>query len=287
MRLHILIWLAAMLVFAAAVLLWLDRRALRDGEIEVLTPRERVQRAIELLELDPSAAELATQNAVRAAAVEAEAGRVLSARGDYVLALQYQREFNLAAAETYYKSAIARSPDWALAHAALGNLLGRHLYGRTNEAIRQLERAIELAPEWGRPYDLLAVVLRGAGRLEEAEDAAQRAIELDPDNVAHHNNYANLLKVLGRYKDAEVEYREALRLDPENAKPYYNIACLYALMKKRNEAIDYLRLAIERAPNLRAEAAIDDDFESLRNLKAFKQLLSAPAKPEDARKTSP
>lgn len=275
MRKHLFIWGLALTAAAAAVMLWYARQAPYRPQDNPLSPAELVQRAMLELESDPAAAGVWTQSCIRAAAVEVELGRIVSSEGDYVLAMQYQRERNLAAAEALFKRAILRRPDWSRAYAGLANLLGRHTYGRLEDAEREIRKAIEMEPGWGRAYDILAVVLRLDGRLKEAEEAAKQAIARDPENVAHLNNYANLLMELKRYKDAEAQYRAAIVADPENAKPYYNLACLYVKTERDKNAIEYLGKAIERAPNLREEASIDPDLDPLRGQRAFEKLITA------------
>ena len=280
MRKHLVIWAVALLAAAAATSLWFARQAPFRPAANPLTPSELVQRAMLELESDPAASDVWTQSCIRAAAVVVEGGQIVSSEGDYVLAMQYQRERNLAAAEALFKRAILRRPEWSRAYAGLANLLGRHTYGRLEDAEREIRKAIELEPGWGRAYDILAVVLRLDGRLKEAEEAAKLAIERDPGNVAHLNNYANLLMELKRYKDAEAQYRAAIKADPENAKPYYNLACLYVKTERAKQAIEELEKAIGLAPNLREEASIDPDLDPLRGRRAFEALITAANEPE-------
>lgn len=284
MKIHLIIWTAALLAAGVAIALWFQREApyrstghYRTGELVVMAMSE--------LEKDPAVGDVYTQSLVRAAAVEVEAGREVSAEGDYLLAMQYQRERNLAAAEALFKRAILRRPEWSRAYAGLANLLGRHTYGRLEDAEHEIEKAIALEPEWGRAYDILAVILRQAGRMKEAEAAAKKAIALAPKTVAHYNNYANLLMAMKRYTDAEAQYRLAIAADPANAKPYYNLACLFVKRNRDKEAISFLKQAIERAPNLREEASLDPDLDPLRGLRDFERLITAPI--EQAPETVP
>lgn len=274
MRKHLFIWGLALTAAAAAVALWFARQEPFRPQAHPLSPAELVQRAMLELENDPAAANVWTQSCIRAAAVAAESGLIVSSEGDYLLAMQYQRERNLAAAEALFKRAILRRPQWSRAYAGLANLLGRHTYGRLADAEVEIRKAIELEPDWGRSYDILAVILRLDGRLKEAEEAAREAIAKDPENVAHLNNYANLLMELKRYKDAEAQYRAAITADPDNAKPYYNLACLYVKTNRDKNAIEYLAQAIERAPNLREEASLDPDLDPLRGQRAFEKLIT-------------
>jgi len=285
MKIHLIIWTAALLAVAVATALWFQRQAPYRGGGPRAAAADLVERAMLELEADPAVGDVYTQSLVRAVAVEVESGRVVSAEGDYLLAMQYQRERNLAAAEALFKRAILRKPDWSRSYAGLANLLGRHTYGRLDDAEHEIEKAIALEPFWGRAYDIQAIILRQAGRMKDAEAAAKKAILFAPKTVAHYNNYANLLMAMKRYQDAEAQYRLAIAADPENAKPYYNLACLFVKRGREKDAISFLQQAIERAPNLREEASLDPDLDPLRGQRAFEKLITAPI--EQAPETTP
>jgi Flp pilus assembly protein TadD len=266
---HRYIWaVAATLLAATAVVL-----GARTAIAPALEPAQFVDKAISLLEDDPSAWEYETRSVIRAAAVEVEANRDRSAHGYYVLALQYMRESNYNAAESLFKRAIAANPDWSWPYVGLGNLLGGFSLGRTEEAVAALRKAAELDPAWSRPHDSLAIILRMAGRIDEAGVAALRALELAPDNIATNTNYANLLVVLGRFDEAEHYYRRAIEIDPAHPKPYYNLACVFSLEGDVDRAVEYLERAIKVSGSLRLEARNDPDFDQIREVEAFRRLV--------------
>lgn len=266
---HRYIWAvaAALLAITAVVL------GARQAFAPAVEPASFVAEAIALLEKDPSAWEFETRAVIRAAAVEVEANRDRTAQGYYVLALQYMRESNFNAAEAHFKRAIAAAPGWSWPYVGLGNLLGGFSLGRTDEAVAALRKAAELAPDWSRPLDSLAIILRMAGRLEEAEVEAVRALELAPGNIATNTNYANLLVVLGRFDEAEHYYRQAIEIDPSHPKPYYNLACVFSLEGDVERAVDYLGRAIKVSGSLRLEARIDPDFDPIREEESFRRLV--------------
>ncbi len=247
------------------------------GARQVLAPappeEDSVARALALLEDDPSAWELNTRAAIRAAAVAVEAGRVRHGAGYYLLGLQYVRESNYNGAEALFKRAIAARPDWSWPYVALGNLLGGFAFNRTEEAVAALRKAAQLDPEWSRPHDSLAIILRLAERYEEAEREALKALELAPDSVATNTNYANLLVSLGRLDEAKTFYERAIELEPAHPKPYYNIACVYSLQEQPEKTVEYLSKAIELGGSLRLEARNDPDFDPVRDSPQFRKLV--------------
>lgn len=273
MRKHLIIWSVTLAIVACAAAIVVSRQSLMSQAQNARDAETLVADALRRLADDAAAWQRDTQFAVRAAATEVERGVVRSAEGYFVLAVQYQREENVSGAEALYKRAIALRPDWSWPYAGLGALLGRHTFGRTEEAKTMLRKAIQLDPQWARPHNMLAVVLRLEGRLDEAEEEALAALRLDPDDIAAHNNYANLLVATGNFEDAETHYRQASELDPQHPKPYYNLACLYSLEGRKDEAIANLQEALKRATVLRADAATDPDLAPIRDLPEFRRLV--------------
>ena len=74
---------------------------------------------------------------------------------------------------------------------------------------------------------------------------------------------------------AEVADRgpELIEAHPENARLLYNVACCESLAGRTADAVDGLRMAIERAEELRSLAATDADFDSIRDDPAFRELV--------------
>ncbi|MCF6284852.1 MAG: tetratricopeptide repeat protein, partial [Candidatus Hydrogenedentes bacterium] len=236
-------------------------------------PNASIAEAVSLLEDDINFLQHATQTAIRTASVYVERGEVSSAQGAYVLAIQYKREQNFQGAEALFKRAIALDPTWSRPYAGLGNLLGRHSFQRTEEAMEVLQKSIELDPEWGRPHNIMAVILRAAGRFEEARAEAELALKYMPNEISPLNNYANLLVDLERYDEAETYFRRAIESYPEHPKPYYNLACLFSLRGRTQEALENLKEAFQRSDLLRREAVDDVDLAPLRDNLAFQALL--------------
>ena len=78
----------------------------------------------------------------------------------------------------------------------------------------------------------------------------------------------------GEYAKAAEFGRELADAHPEYAALLYNVACCESLAGQKAEAIDHLRLAIERSERFRAFAAGDSDFEAIKDDPAFKELVS-------------
>jgi tetratricopeptide (TPR) repeat protein len=77
----------------------------------------------------------------------------------------------------------------------------------------------------------------------------------------------------GEYAKAAEFGRELADAHPEYAALLYNVACCESLAGQKAEAIEHLRLAIERSERFRAFAAGDSDFDAIKDDPAFKELV--------------
>ena len=81
----------------------------------------------------------------------------------------------------------------------------------------------------------------------------------------------------GQYAEVADQGRKLIEAHPELSLPLYNLACCESLAGRKADAIEHLRLAIDRAERLRPMAADDSDFDPIRDEPAFKQLVDQPA----------
>jgi Tfp pilus assembly protein PilF len=105
----------------------------------------------------------------------------------------------------------------AEAHTFLGWTY--HFQGKTDEAIAECKRAIEVDPEFGNPYNDIGSYLIALGRVDEAIPWLERAIAA-PRYDPRHYPYFNLGRVYyakGMITRAREYFQEALRIEPQYA----------------------------------------------------------------------
>ncbi len=83
----------------------------------------------------------------------------------------------------------------------------------------------------------------------------------------------NPLYESGEYAEAAKRGRELIEAHPEYPAPLYNLACCESLAGQTDDAIEHLRLAIDRSDRFRSFAAGDSDFDQIREEPAFKELV--------------
>jgi TolB-like protein/Tfp pilus assembly protein PilF len=156
-----------------------------------------------------------------------------------------------------FEQAIARAPEFALAHAGLADacqLLGT-LGGAGAGVLRKgraaAARALELDDQLGEAHASLAAFLhRNEGDLEAAEREFQRAIDLSPGYPTAYQWYAILLAEEGRDAEAVQHAERSLALDPLSAPKHQTAALVHYLGRRYERAIAAARRALELNPQL-------------------------------------
>lgn len=149
-------------------------------------------------------------------------------RGRLALASAYFNSYENAKAEEVLK-AISNNPQTAAgAHYYLGRIANRK--GDYAEAIRELQRALEVHPDFADAYAELGLVHLKQAQYPQAEEALLRALKLNPDSYLAN---LNLMVLYQRTKSAKAD---------EQAKRFEEIK-----KERASRAQDLLR-AIEVEP---------------------------------------
>jgi tetratricopeptide (TPR) repeat protein len=127
----------------------------------------------------------------------------------------------------------------AFTHIYLGNRL--HAAGRTEAAVVEFGRAIELDPANALARRFLASVLSETGRTEAAWQPAVQAVQLDPDDGAGHRALGMILAQQGQGTKALAEARRAVELGPEDLSAYQFLSGYLSRRGRDDELIDVTR----------------------------------------------
>jgi adenylate cyclase len=114
-----------------------------------------------------------------------------------------------------------------------------------------LHKAIELDGSFGIARASLGYNLAMLKRYDEAISEVERAYELAPNNSQVLFFYGTVLFTIGRYEEALRPLREALRIDPipPNSR-FRTLGCTLGWgLQIYDEAISYMRRAVQREPN--------------------------------------
>ncbi len=122
-----------------------------------------------------------------------------------------------AEAEAHFRAAIARSPNYADAWCALGDLLSR--MGRLGEALDAYDSAIRAAPDHRAAWLARANALWRGQRRNEALTSLRSLCELAPNDFQPHLLQARALAAAGFPRAAATEYERALTLGSSAVRP--------------------------------------------------------------------
>ena len=125
------------------------------------------------------------------------------------------------------------------------------------KSIEQLERAVELDPDFARAWSTLGLAyVTIIGYTEETKDtmgppaeaAAKRALSLDPTLAEPRAVLANISHDRFDWADAEAQYHEAIKADPNNSTAYLWMAVGLVEAGRMNDALAYLDKAVQLDP---------------------------------------
>ena len=100
--------------------------------------------------------------------------------------------------------------------------------GQLDEAISNLQAAVDLRPENAPAHDNLAKALLKKGQVAEAMVQYRKFLELEPANVEARNTLGTALIQQGHVREAVDQWHEALAAQPENGNAASNLAWVFA-----------------------------------------------------------
>jgi tetratricopeptide (TPR) repeat protein len=128
--------------------------------------------------------------------------------------------------DTLWTQALSRTVDNLMAELNLGE--SAYQKGRTSDAIRRFERALQIDPDRASVHSSLGVALLEKGRADESLAHLQTAIALDSHDADAHYNLGNTFLAMGRMREAVAQYQQALDINPDDTQSMNNMAWILA-----------------------------------------------------------
>lgn len=151
---------------------------------------------------------------------------------------------------TGYYSSFHLTSGIGLSHNIHNNLgLAHDRIGKYEEAVRELNEALRLNPDYIEVHNNLGVTYDRVGMPDEAVNELKEALKLNPNYTEAHCNLGNIYARSGRYEEAAGELHEALRINPELAIAHNNLGNIYAFQKRNEEAIQEFKEALRINPD--------------------------------------
>jgi len=158
-------------------------------------------------------------------------GGTLIAKGDKDLAHgRHYYEEALAALEVGISTHSTREL-WADKALALESL------GRNEEALKAIQQALKLSPEFTNALIAEGTILKRLNRLPEAIDIYRKIADSHPTDAEAWNNLGNALEDHGDFNDALIYFDKALGLKPDLKETLFDKGQVLNLQKRYGEAI--------------------------------------------------
>ena len=155
---------------------------------------------------------------------------------------------NEVQARKVFEEVVAKAPDTAEAWLMLGALDGEA--GNVSAALGNVQRAVELDPEYPEARLTLARLYQALDRPTEAVAEARRACELEPGDAAAWKALAGLTGLTGDFETAEKAARALLDLDPQSPQTMAILASAERGLGKLDEAAAGYRRALQHDSGL-------------------------------------
>ena len=121
--------------------------------------------------------------------------------------------------------------------------------GKSNEAIQEFTRVIELDPTLVEAYLNRGTAWHDKRKPDKAIEDYNIAIELDPNDDLAYNNRGNAWSDKGEYDKAIENFNKAIELNPNLVFAYSNRGNVWNNKQELNKAIEDFNKAIELNPN--------------------------------------
>ena len=164
------------------------------------------------------------------------------------LGLVFMKDGQTDEAIKHLNEAIRINPQYAYAHNDLALLLTKQ--GKIAEALSQLNEAIQINPNFAEAYNNLGDVLRRINRNTEAIEACQKALEIDPYFAEAHSNLAAALFHQGDVESAMSHLLTAIAIKPNLAEAHFILAVIYTSQGKLDQAIEHFQSTIRLNPDI-------------------------------------
>jgi DNA-binding winged helix-turn-helix (wHTH) protein/TolB-like protein/Tfp pilus assembly protein PilF len=154
----------------------------------------------------------------------------------------------LSEAQRYFKSAVERDPNFALAYVGLTDTI--LFTGDPSEATVAYAKAMSIDPNLGEIYASIGFYNTfHQWKWDDAELNFKKSIELKPGYGTAHQWYATLLMIRGRHAEAVAELERALEINPNSYNFLADLGQAYYFARDYESAENYNRRALEIYPD--------------------------------------
>lgn len=152
--------------------------------------------------------------------------------------------------------------------------IAQYRAGRKNAAQETYEDILNSGHDLPDVYANLSILLLEKGEIDKAKSLLQTGLKKYPESVGILSPYALTLAISGKYNEAIKWMRRAIDSEPGDPSHYYNLAGMYALNHQDDQAFQALNTAIDRGYKSLDKILNDPVFKGLRDKKEFQKIKS-------------
>jgi TolB-like protein/Flp pilus assembly protein TadD len=144
--------------------------------------------------------------------------------------------------------------------------------GQVDDAVSVLKRALDFAPQFSEAHRSLAIAYVQQGRLSGAAAEARTALELNPNNLGAQATLGYVQAVAGNREEAQAILQQLTQGGGKN-QPWYFEAWIYVGLNQPEKALDCLDKEYQARTPMMIAITIEPIFKSLAGNPRFQKLL--------------
>jgi len=189
-------------------------------------------------------------------------------------------------AEALLRASVAADPDFAMAHAALGNAYFSFITNAPEDGKREYQKALSLS---SLVTDRERMIIEthyalDQNHVSDAELHFRAYLDRYPDDSEMRFSYANMLRSDERQADAIEQYKQVLRVAPDFAPAYIGMATAYKSLENFPAALQAYSKAFEIDPQWLVAGNVNREYgfallangEDQKAAQVFSSLLEKP-----------
>jgi protein O-mannosyl-transferase len=158
---------------------------------------------------------------------------------------------------TLYSADVINAPNSTRTHFRLGRTYNKRGLMETTQAtknslfekaIPELEKSIEIYPEYSDAIGELGLAYQSLGDFKQAMKLNNRALEINPNQHSVINNVGAILFLQNKTSEAIPYFKKTLELNPNHRDAAGNLGSCYGTLGQYEEAIYWFKKAIEIDP---------------------------------------
>ncbi len=118
-----------------------------------------------------------------------------------------------------------------------------------DESIEEYEKALELDPNYGDAFNMLAYAYSDMGNFEKSIEYLKKYASLHPEDANPLDSMGEIYLKMGRLDEAIAKYKEALEIKPDFFMTQLTIGYIHALKENYQEAMKWIDQYAAMAPS--------------------------------------